>query len=285
MNKLRNYIRLLRPAHCIKNILIWLPLIFNGSLFTTDKCRSVIWGFLSFTLMASAVYIINDMNDAPKDRLHPSRKNRPIASGEVSVQEGIALMTVCLAASLLLNFLAGGRGAAWACLIIYLLANIAYSRGLKNIPILDIAILTSGFVIRLIYGGLLAEIPISGWLYLTVITASFYMGLGKRRNEMQKTGDGSTRKVLRFYNYAFLDKNMYLCLGMAEVFYALWAMSRKSDMTLWTVPVLIIIGMKYSLDIEGESSGDPVEVIRHDKILWVITAVYAVMIFLDIYVK
>lgn len=285
MKKLKNYVRLMRLKHCIKNVLIWLPLVFSGSLFNIQKLGNAVLGFIAFTFMASAVYIVNDIQDAPKDRLHPVKKNRPIASGAVSVNEGKILFALCIALSLLLNYLTHSTTGTYVCLIVYLVVNIFYSNGLKNVPILDIVILTSGFLIRLIYGGLVTDIPISGWLYLTVITASFYMGLGKRRNEISKSSDGSTRKVLRFYNYAFLDKNMYMCLGMAEVFYALWAMDRKIDVMLWTVPVVIVLGMKYSLDIEGDSDGDPVEVILHDKALWIIAVIYAAMVLAAIYVR
>lgn len=288
MKKLRNYIKLMRLKHCIKNVLIWLPLVFSGSLFNIQKLENAILGFMAFTFMASAVYIINDIQDAPKDRLHPVKKNRPIASGAVSVSEGKLMFIFCVAISLLLNFIPppthSGAG-SYVCLLLYLVLNVFYSNGIKNIPILDIVILTSGFLIRLIYGGLVTDIPISGWLYLTVITVSFYMSLGKRRNEISKSQDGSTRKVLRFYSYAFLDKNMYMCLGMAEVFYALWAIDRKIDMMFWTVPLVIVLGMKYSLDIEGDSYGDPVEVIVHDKALWIIAAIYAVMVLIAIYAK
>lgn len=287
MERLKNYIRLMRPKHCIKNVLIWLPLIFNGSLFNFNKLIAVIFGFFSFSFLASAVYIINDIKDAPKDRLHPTKKNRPIASGAVKIREGGCLICTCLTLSLLFNYFTSSVVLSLVCLIAYLFINISYSCGLKNVPILDIVILTAGFVIRLIYGGIITDILISGWLYLTIITASFYLGLGKRRNELRRTNiiNKETRGVLKFYNYAFLDKNMYMCLGMAEVFYALWAIDRKQDLMLWTVPVIIVIGMKYSLGIEGESEGDPVEVILHDKTLWIISIIYAVIVLYAVYMS
>lgn len=286
MSKLKSYAKLLRLKHCIKNVLIWLPLVFNESLFDAVKLRSVILGFISFSLMASVVYIINDIQDAPKDRLHPIKKKRPIASGEVTVKEGMALAVICLASSLVFNYLASMTISSNLCLSLYLILNVLYSRCLKNIPIIDITILTSGFVIRLMYGGIITNIPISAWLYLTVITASFYMGLGKRRNELNKTSNPEeTRGVLKFYNYSFLDKNMYMCLCMAEVFYALWAVNKNQKVMLWTVPVVIVLGMKYSLDIEGDSDGDPVEVITHDRILWVITVIYVALVFYSIYIR
>lgn len=197
---------------------------------------------------------------------------------------GGCLAASCILVALLIDYFAAASPASFICLISYLIINIFYSNGLKNIPILDVVILTSGFVIRLIYGGVISRIEISGWLYLTLISASFYMGLGKRRNEMKMSGEGNeTRTVMKYYNYAFLDKNMYMCLGMAEVFYALWAIDQKQDIMMWTIPMVIVMGMKYSLSVEGDSDGDPVELITHDKILWVLAVLYALMVLVAIY--
>ncbi len=101
------------------------------------------------------------------------------------------------------------------------------------------------------------------------------MGLGKRRNEIQKQGDeGETRPVLKYYTYSFLDKNMYVCVALSIVFYALWAVERDNPLFLWSVPIMMIILMKYSLDIEGNSDGDPIEVITHDKTLILLVAIF-----------
>jgi len=152
---------------------------------------------------------------------------------------------------------------------------------LKNVPIMDIAILVSGFLIRVIYGGVICNIEVSNWLYLTVMAISFYMGLGKRRNEIIKQGTES-RKVLKFYNYEFLDKNMYMSLAITIVFYSLWCMdigavSNSLINIIWTVPLVLIICMKYSLDIEGDSLGDPVDVILSDKLLLGLALIYGLI--------
>ena len=286
MRRLKNYARLMRVKHCVKNTLILLPLFFSGNFFNITKIMSVILGFFSFSFLASTVYILNDVQDVEKDCLHPKKKNRPIASGEVSVNEGIILSFGSLVISILLNMFATNNYFSFIWLGLYLGMNILYSKGLKNVPILDIVILASGFLLRLIYGGTVIDIQISGWLYLTVITASFYMGLGKRRNELgTDAGEKNTRGVLKFYNYAFLDKNMYMCLGLAEAFYSLWAIGTQKQEMLWTVPIIIILGMKYSLDVEGDSDGDPVEVISQDKMLWILAIIYAVLVTGIIYLR
>ena len=133
-------------------------------------------------------------------------------------------------------------------------------------------------------GARITEITISGWLYLTVFSGAFYMGLGKRRNELKNQGEsGETRAVLKNYTYGFLDRNMYVCLTLTDTFYALWAMSRENRYLIWTVPVVMLILMRYSLDVEGSSDGDPVEVILHDRILLVLAGIYGLSIFLILY--
>lgn len=284
MERVRNYIKLMRLKHCVKNILILLPLVFSGEFFQYGKLLSSALGFLVFSFLASAVYILNDIQDVEKDRLHPKKKFRPIASGKVSEKQGKVLSVVAMIGAITLNFLATTNYVSFIFLGIYLVMNIFYSKGLKNVPLLDIVVLASGFLLRLIYGGIVTDIHISNWLYLTVITASFYMGLGKRRNELGKSGNQiNTRKVLKYYNYAFLDKNMYMCLGLTNAFYALWVIGTQKEVMIWTVPMVMVLGMKYSLNIERDSDGDPVEVILQDKVLWLLGILYSALVIGAIY--
>ena len=284
MERVRNYIKLMRLKHCVKNILILLPLVFSGEFFQYGKLLSSALGFLAFSFLASAVYILNDIQDVEKDRLHPKKKFRPIASGKVSEKQGKVLSVVAMIGAITLNFLATTNYVSFIFLGIYLVMNIFYSKGLKNVPLLDIVVLASGFLLRLIYGGIVTNIHISNWLYLTVITASFYMGLGKRRNELGKSGNQiNTRKVLKYYNYAFLDKNMYMCLGLTNAFYALWVIGTQKEVMIWTVPMVMVLGMKYSLNIERDSDGDPVEVILQDKVLWILGILYSALVIGAIY--
>lgn len=278
---MKDYIKLLRVKHYIKNLLIFLPLFFSGALFHRDSMGKAIEGFICFCLLSSAVYILNDYRDIEKDKKHPTKCNRPLASGKIKPKNAIILMIFCLILVAVISLYIGNAIAA-LFLILYFVLNIAYSIGLKNVPIIDIVILSSGFVIRLLYGGCITEIEISKWLYLVVTTGSLYMGLGKRRNELKK--HLGAREVLKYYNEAFLDKNMYVCVALTDVFYALWAVELEDRTVIWTVPFLIIILMCYGLDVEGNSDGDPVEVIWKDKILIGIILVYAMIIFFLMYV-
>ena len=238
-------------------------------------------GFVAFCCLASVVYIINDICDAPRDRLHPTKKSRPIASGAVSPMQAAAEAAVLLAVMLLLSFWCNFPLESYLCLAIYFAVNIGYSLGLKNVPILDIALLVSGFLLRVLFGAAVTGIAISDWLYLTVIAISFYLGLGKRRGELARQ-KGDTRKVLKYYTYDYLDKYMQISLGLSITFYALWSMGAANGM-VWTVPLVICLCMKYSLTVEGDSDGDPVEVICRDKILLALAAAFAALVLSILY--
>lgn len=289
MKKLKNYLKLIRVKHYLKNFLVFAPLLFSGNFFEGNYLINTILAFIAFSLMASVVYIINDIRDVEKDRLHPIKKNRPIASGSVSKIEGIILAIIIFIISFAINVFISTSPISYVILLGYLLMNIAYSFGLKNIPIIDILILSIGFLLRVFYGAVIINISVSNWLYLTILAISFYLGLGKRRNEIDRSKD--SRKVLKQYNRAFLDKNMYMCLSLTIMFYSLWCVdpintSRFSGINylLITVPLVILICMKYSLDIEGDSFGDPVDVVFSDKVMLALIAIYVILMILILYV-
>ncbi|MBL3730234.1 UbiA prenyltransferase family protein [Lysinibacillus sp. HST-98] len=277
---MKEYLKLMRVHHYMKNGLIFTPLIFSGSLFNPYLLINSLLGFLAFSLIASAIYIINDIQDVELDRLHPTKCKRPLAANEISLVNAKALAGVLIILAIGINyFIAGNSFIAWTSLLLYLGLNLAYSNGLKNLPIIDVAILVSGFVFRVLYGAGITGIEISSWLYLTVIAMSFYLGLGKRRNELIKQKNVS-RNVLKYYNQGFLDKNMYMSLALTIAFYSLWTVDPvtiarlSNDYLVWTVPLVILICMKYSLNIEGDSDGDPVEVIIKDKTLMGMVALF-----------
>lgn len=285
---MKHYLKLMRVHHYIKNFLVFAALICSGQLFDPGKLTAGIAGFVAFCMVSSVVYIVNDIRDKEKDRKHPTKCRRPIAAGTVSVKAACALAAVLLIVAAFCNAIAADLTAT-SLLVLYLVLNLAYSFGLKNIPIVDITILVAGFLIRILYGALVTEITISNWLYLTVIAVSFYFALGKRRNELKFISEGETRQVLKAYPINFLDKSMNMCLTLANVFYALWSMDEKtvtfynSDALIFTVPIVLLITMKYSLAIEGESDGDPVEVLLHDKILLALCVVYLAAMFTILY--
>ena len=210
----------MRVHHYIKNFLVFAALICSGQLFQFDKLFSGLTGFLAFCMVSSVVYIINDIRDRDKDRKHPTKCKRPIAAGTVSVKGACILAAVLLAIAIVCNCVTF-HIVSTSLLALYLVLNLAYSFGLKNIPIVDITILVSGFLIRILYGAVITQITVSNWLYLTVIAISFYFALGKRRNELKHISSGETRQVLKAYPVSFLDKSMSMCLTLANTFYAI----------------------------------------------------------------
>lgn len=285
---MKKYLKLMRVHHYIKNLLIFAAIACSGNFFVAGKLLSAVLGFFSFCMVSSVIYIINDINDVEKDRKHPTKKDRPIASGAVSVKSAIILAIILGIICIFCNI----PIFSWKSFLLvglYFVLNLGYSMGLKDIPIVDLTILVSGFLIRVLYGSFITGITISNWLYLTVIAGAFYFSLGKRRNELKKVSSGKTRKVLQAYSENFLDKNMYMCLTLTNAFYALWTMDKNtiahygSEYLIFTVPMVLLITMKYSMNIEGDSDGDPVEVLIHDKILIGLCLIFALTMFLILY--
>ena len=285
---MKQYLKLIRVRHYIKNMLVFAALACSGSFFDLQKLFAGMMGFLAFCLISSVVYIINDIRDREKDRLHPTKCKRPIAAGTISVKKAAVLAAVFLVTAVICNCVVFHPGSS-ILLAVYLIINIAYSCGLKNVPILDITILVAGFLIRIMYGAMVTEITVSNWLYLTVLAVAFYFALGKRRNELRNNSSGETREVLKAYPINFLDRNMYMALTLANVFYALWSTDEKtiasynSNRLVFTVPLVLLITMKYSLNIEGESDGDPVEVLLKDKVLMAMCVLYLLIMFVILY--
>ena len=282
---MKEYIKLIRAKHWLKNGLVFLPLFFSINLFNTSYYLGTILAFIVFSFTASIVYIINDMGDIEKDRLHPVKKKRPLAAGTISIKNAkivIGVLAVLAAIMMWYLFKNTNNIAVIIVPIAYLIINILYSKWLKHIPIIDVVILVSGFVLRVMYGGVSIDVEVSKYLYLMIIFGSFYLGFGKRRNEIIKNGNKS-RKVLQLYNKEFLDKNMYVALALAIVSYTLWCVDPTTvqrignDYLFWTIPLLMVILQLYSLNIEGNSHGDPIEVILGDKKLLVTAVIYVLM--------
>jgi decaprenyl-phosphate phosphoribosyltransferase len=274
---MKSYLKLMRIKHYIKNLLVFAPLFFAQSFLDPILLLRVFLGFVSFCLVSSIVYIINDIHDVEKDREHPIKKNRPIASGKVSKKQAWILAFLLFIISISLNLIWIDNQLALIILYGYLCLNLAYSFYLKRIPIVDVTVIVIGFILRIVYGGVLVSIQLSNWLILTVIAISYYLALGKRRNELNRNGNQS-RDVLEHYNKEFLDKMMYVMLSLFIVFYSLWtvSISDNSQVFIWSIPLVILIVMKYSLIIENDSYGDPADVLFSDPVLLGLAGVYGV---------
>ena len=284
-----NFIKLCRLEHWVKNGLVFLPPFFLGVMFDGDKLSVAAPAFLSFSLVASAVYVLNDINDRESDRMHPAKRNRPVASGAVGVMPAAALAAVLCVAGFGMLFWAHSR--IWAAIVLamYLLCNVAYSVGFKNTPLVDIFLLASGFVFRIFYGGFYFGIEISSWLFLCVFSSALYFACGKRKNEIARIGANSgSRTVLRFYTQKFLDAHYYMFCGMSILFYCLWTITRTDQHAVGklalSVPVMVFILARYNYIVESEDcDGDPVPVLLHDKWLILATLSFIALNFVVIY--
>lgn len=286
---MKNLIKLMRIKHYLKNGLVFLPLFFSGKIFDDFLLVRSLIGFIAFSLMASAIYVLNDLKDIEEDRQHVTRKNRPLASGKVSKTTAFLFLLIMMAASLAISVsLTGLNGWALSVLLLYFGINVLYSYGFKDLAIMDILILVTGFLLRIIYGSLITGIGVSDWLYLMVMAIAFYMGLGKRKNEMAHQGTNS-RKVLKHYTKNFLDNNMHLFITLAIGFYALWCIDPLTTLShhnfhmIWTMPLICVIILRYDLDVETNMSGDPVEIILKDRLLIFLAVVFLVTMGLIIY--
>lgn len=295
---MKNYLKLIRVKHWLKNALVFLPLFFSTKIFETNSFIMALISFIVFCITSSIVYVINDMKDVEKDRKHEVKRNRPLASGAISIKNAKILLIFMIVLNIiavscdyyLYNKIYNSTNAfIFVIPFVYIILNILYSMKLKNVPIIDVVILVSGFLLRVIYGGVVTNVEVSKWLYLMVIFGSFYIGFGKRRNEIIKNGSNS-RKVLEFYNKEFLDKNMYVAVTLAIVSYSLWCVDPltsariNNNYLFWTIPVVMVIFQLYSLNIEGNSHGDPIDVITSDKSLLITILFYIITMVLLIYV-
>lgn len=283
---MKEYLKLIRVKHWLKNFLIFLPLFFSINLFNNNYYLNILLAFFIFSIASSIVYILNDINDIENDKNHPLKKKRPLASGIISIKNAkkiIRLLVVILIVLIYLLFKNTNNILIIVIPIIYIIINILYSKLLKHIPIIDVVIIVFGFILRVMYGGVSIDVEVSKYLYLMIIFGSFYLGFGKRRNEIIKNCK-KNRKVLQLYSQEFLDKNMYVALALAIVSYTLWCVEPitiqriGNDYLFWTIPLLMIILQLYSLNIEGNSYGDPIDVILSDKKLLTTIIVYILVI-------
>lgn len=282
---LTQLVKLIRVKHWIKNLLVLFPFIFAGEL---GAWYDAVPAFLSFCFAASAVYVVNDLCDVQADRAHPTKCERPIASGAVPKRVAAAVEVVLFTLGFACAALFAAQVAeALFYLALYVLLNVAYSVRLKQVPIVDVAIVAAGFLLRVLYGGAFGDIWISPWLFLTVLSFALYFALGKRRGELQRVGT-SSRAALVGYNQSFLDKMMYVFLACGLVYYSLWTINRTGDsssiLLLLGVPVAMIACMRYSLIVEGDvSDGDPVGVVLSDKLLLGLMVLWMVVVIVPLY--
>ncbi len=268
---LKALLKTMRPRQWPKNVFLFAALVFDKQLFLLDSFLRTLGGFALFCLVSSSVYIFNDLADIEADRQHPVKKNRPIPSGKLPVNvawvAGILLVVVSLALGYWLS------PAFAAVLGIYFLINMAYSKWLKHVPILDVLIIASGFVLRVAAGVTLIHVErFSPWLYVVMSLLSLFLGFGKRRAELAllAKGAGSHRKVLEGYTLPLLDQYIMIVSGTTIVAYSLYTFSApnvpENHTMMLTIPFVVYAIFRYMYLVQvKQEGGAPEEVLLTDR--------------------
>ncbi len=305
----RNTLKLLRPRQWIKNFAIFASLIFSGQLFNIFLLQKVVFGFFVFCIASSTIYVINDIFDVKKDRLHPFKKFRPLADNKISIKTAIGIAFILVIISLFLSLLI--TPAFFVLTIIFLILHICYSVFLKQIEIIDILTLAGGYILRVFVGEVITGFHISAWLLLTTIALSLFLAIGKRRSELTLLSNlttaqiSITRKTLSHYSEKLLDIYLSVFATSSFVFYSLFTFLenpkgrqfttdlipadilgtylQRKWLMLTIIPVVYGI-MRYLQRIYEKHEGEsPERILFSDRALLTSVVIWAVLVVLIIY--
>ena len=265
-------LRLLRPHQWVKNGFVFVGLLFGHAWNDADKLAAALLAFAAFCLLASGVYVLNDLADRERDRQHPKKRLRPLAAGTVTVPAALAAAALCLGGGLALAFVGPGR-APWL-FVAYLAINAGYSLGLKHVVILDVFIISAGFMLRLLAGTLGVGIAPSHWLLLCGLLLTLFLGFAKRRAELLVLdGDGGGhRRVLEHYSPALLDQFITVAAAGTVVSYSLYTVSVETialhgtPRLIYTLPFVLYGMFRYLLLLHRRGGGgDPARELLSDR--------------------
>lgn len=282
--KLKAVIRLLRPKQWTKNLLVFAALIFAHLYDQPDKVILTIYAFAALCLISSAVYALNDALDAESDRQHPVKRKRPIASGDLTLSQGLAVMVVCLVSGVLISafvgqsFLLGIFG--------YLALQVLYNFWLKQQPVIDVMIISSGFVMRAALGAVAINAYISGWLLFCTGMLALLLATSKRRHEFHLEGRGDSRAALKGYTAASIDAMVVFSAGVAAIAFGIYAIesdtAKQYPSLILTVPFVLFGILRYMyLTFAMEEGGEPETILLSDwqiltsVVLFLVAAFYA----------
>jgi len=299
-----------RPRQWLKNLGVFSAIIFTGQLLEPVFLRLTLEAFISFCLISSASYFLNDLIDIQRDKLHPFKKLRPMASGELDVKVAIVVMLGLMVASFFLA--ARITPAFFLTVIAYFLLQIAYSLYLKQIPVIDILVISAGFILRVFGGEVATGFHINIWLMLTVVSLSLFLAVGKRRSELtlisnwEGTTPAKIRNVLGHYSQTLLDVYAAMFANAAWITYALFAFlspplgarrsiaafllpfypaGREWKWLMATIPVVIYGIMRYLQIIYEKKEGEsPEKVLLSDRPLMISVILWGLMVFAVIYI-
>ena len=289
---MKAYIQLIRPKDWAKNLFLFVPLFFAGLFFETTKLLELFVGFMCFSLVASSIYIMNDYRDIEDDRKHPVKKERPLASGAVNKTTAVIIAVL---------FLIIGFTAAWFLrdkfmfiLGIYFIMNVGYSFGLKTIPILDIFIISIGFVLRVKSGSVIALIPLSEWLIIMVFLLALFLAFAKRRDDvlLKLSSGDDMRKAVKGYNLEFINTALSLICAVIIVAYLMYTKSpdveaRLKTYRLYYTCIFVLAGIFRYLQLVfvQQNSQSPTKILYKDRFIQVTILLWILSFYFIIYAK
>ena len=286
-------IRTARPRQWLKNVLVFAAPAAAGVLDQGRELLLTIVVFTAFCFAAAAVYFWNDLIDVEADRKHPKKRLRPLAVGEVSIGAARAVGILAPLAALGLAAVTG-RWQTVAVVAVYLAINLAYNLGLKRIPVVDMVVVTSGFVLRAGAGAVAVDVPMSRWFVLCITFGSLFIVAGKRFAELNELGPGAgTRVTLDMYTLGYLRTVVSISCGAALLSYCVWAFETSSEADivgtfdfpfyeLSIVPLLTAL-LRYLLVLEQGSGGAPEEVFAKDRVLQILGLTWIVIYGIAVY--
>ena len=291
-----NIIKLIRPQQWLKNGFVFIPLFFDRRLFDIDSIMPTLCAFFSFCFAASGIYCLNDIIDVDSDRKHSKKCKRPIASGAISISWALNIMKICFALSIaILLFLP--HDVLWKAASVigfYIIMNIAYCIKLKQKAIVDVFIIATGFVLRILIGGFTSGIMLSHWIIVMTFLLALFLAFAKRRDDVvmyQETGV-QTRKNVNRYNLEFMNQVITVIACLTMVSYILYTVSpdviaRIGSPYLYITSIYVLAGLiRYlQITIVDVKSGSPTKVLMHDRFVQSCIVGWILTFFVILYVK
>lgn len=291
---MKNLIRLIRPHQWVKNLVVLLPVFFGGALLHIESVYAGLVTALCFSFAASSIYCLNDIVDVEDDRQHPVKCHRPMASGAISIPQGYTLMFLMFVLSMLSTFLLRQSQLETACVILfYWLLNIAYCLKLKQYAIIDVCVVSFGFVLRILAGGYATSIHLSKWIVLMTFLLMLFLSFAKRRDDvvrMNETGHAPRQNTIR-YNLTFINQAITITSSVTLVCYIMYTVSPETIQNfhtdyLYLTSVFVLVGLLRYIQIAvvDKRSGDPTKVMLHDRFMQFVVLAFGLAFLFIIYV-
>jgi len=257
------YVSALRIRHWVKNLFLFAAPFFGGSLASQTVISFALPAFLAFSFASSAVYIFNDIQDIAYDRRHPKKKNRPVTSGNITIKNAYITAILLVFISSVLSIFISLQ--FFFIVVIYIFIHIAYSLWLKDIPVVDLLCIASGFLLRVLAGGAAFHVDVSTWLLLTMFTISLVLASGKRIGETISLNEHAIkqRKALRYYSQSVLRAILLISASASLITYVMYTLEQHEGL-VYTVPV-VLFGLFRYIVLARKGFGDPTDAMTKDK--------------------